>query len=349
MSIFSYRDNLNRPVYGWYPYKEGFSWRLVDRCLELARAKIDVNILGDPFMGSGTALLRAKELGLKSYGIDISPFAYVLTKAKVSDWRFSDSDIEEVRYLDLAEIDGEVDIWFELFPLSRAFSERNYTALRKLRYWVENKTEVHLIALIRAAMECSYIYKDGGVLRLIRRDRPNLLDLFKRYAIRMMNERIEGPVPEIELESAFNFSKDVDVIITSPPYLNNIDYTKVYGVELALTTLGRDWNEIRGRMMTSFIRSKVSGESILPVKEKYLDESYVLFQRFYDTLKGGILFYNVSNSVVNGIHYEIDTELMKLMESVGFREVRIVDSIVRKTVIDGKMYRVRESLIMASS
>ncbi|MCS7122839.1 MAG: site-specific DNA-methyltransferase, partial [Candidatus Micrarchaeota archaeon] len=344
-----YRDNIGKPVYGWYPYKEGFSWRLVDRCLELASRKIDVGSIGDPFMGSGTTLLRAKELGFRSYGVDVSPFAYVLTKAKVSDWNFSQRDIEEVRELDLDRIDGEVDVWFELFPLNRAFSDMNYRALRKLRYWVENRTEVHLIALIRAAMESSYVYKDGGVLKIRKSKKPYILHLFKKYLIRMMGETVKGPIPEIELGSAFSFSRHVDVIITSPPYLNNIDYTKVYGIELALTTLGRDWRDIRGRMMTSFIRSKVTGESMLPVKQRYLEESYDLFQRFYRILNGGVLFYNVSNSVVNGIHYEIDRELMGLMENAGFREVRIVDSIVRKTVIDGKMYRVRESLIMASS
>ncbi|MEM1893837.1 MAG: hypothetical protein QXV16_01600, partial [Candidatus Anstonellales archaeon] len=134
-----------------------------------------------------------------------------------------------------------------------------------------------------------------------------------------------------------------------PPYLNNIDYTKIYGVELALTTLSRDYSTIRGRMMSSFIRKDVDADSILPIKTKYLEESFELFRRFRDLLHGGILFYNVSNSIINGIYYEIDVELMRLMEEAGFREVKIVDSIVRKTNINGKLYRARESLIMARS
>ncbi len=341
--LFNYRDNLIRPVYNWYPYKEGFSWRLVDRCLSLAKTKIDVNYIGDPFMGSGTTLLRSKELGIKSYGTDVSPFAYLLSYVKTNDWNL-EYDIPS-----LDKIDGEVDIYFELFPLSRAFSKTNYDILKRLRYWVENKTELHLLALIRAAMESSYIYKDGGVIKIRPRPTPNLFNRFKKHFSRMIDEKIEGVKPELEMKSAFEFDKPVDIIITSPPYLNNIDYTKIYGVELALTTLNQDYRIIRGRMMTSFIKSKTDGTGILPIKQKYLEESLELFYRFYDILKGGILFYNVSNSIINGVYYEIDLELMKLMEKVGFKDVKIVEYVNRNTKIDGKIYRIRESLIMASS
>lgn len=343
--IFNYRDNLVRPVYNWYPYKEGFSWKLVDKCIELINNKIDINIIGDPFMGSGTTLLRAKELGIKSYGTDVSPFAYLLSYVKTNDWDLED----DVSSLDLDDIDKEVDIYFELFPLSRAFSKSNYEILRKLRYWVESKSELHLLALIRAAMESSYVYKDGGVLKIRSKPTPNLLSRFKSHFSRMIKEKIRGIRPELEMKSAFEFNKPVDVIITSPPYLNNIDYTKVYGIELALTTLSREYRTIRGRMMTSFIKSKVEGQGVLPIKQIYLEESLELFYRFYDILHGGILFYNVSNSIINGVYYEIDFELMRLMEKAGFKDVKIVDYVIRNTNIDGKLYRVRESLIMASS
>ncbi|MEM2054355.1 MAG: DNA methyltransferase [Candidatus Anstonellales archaeon] len=347
--MFNYLDNLKRPVYNWYPYKEGFSWRLIDRCISLASQYIDIHSIGDPFVGSGTTLLRAKELNIKSYGVDISPFAYLLSYTKTRNWNFSEQDIQEVQELNIEDIDGEVEIFFELFPLSRAFSKSNYKMLKKLRYWVETKTELHLLALIRAAMEVSYIYKDGGVIRIRKRNTPSLESIFKKHLIRMMNERIVGILPEVEMKSAFEFDRSVDIIITSPPYLNNIDYTKIYGVELALTTLRRDYSTIRGRMMSSFIRKDVDSDSILPIKTKYLEESFELFRRFRDLLHGGILFYNVSNSIINGIYYEIDVELMRLMEEAGFREVKIVDSIVRKTNINGKLYRARESLIMARS
>lgn len=347
--IFNYLDNFKRPVYNWYPYKEGFSWRLIDYCLNLVKDKIDVNVIIDPFMGSGTTLLRAKELNIASYGMDISPFSYLLSYVKTADWNFNEADIKEIEQLKIEDINDEIDIYFELFPLNRAFSPKNYSALKKLRYWVEQKTELHLLALIRAAIENSYIYKDGGVIKISKRKTGDILKSFKIYAKKMMNEKIIGLKPEVELKSAFELNRRGDIIITSPPYLNNIDYTKIYGVELAITTLKRDYYKIRGEMMSSFIKNKLNNYSILPIKQAYLEESLKLFYIFYKVLKGGVLFYNVSNSIINGIYYEIDKELMELMQIAGFKDVKIVYSIARKTNINGKLYRVRESLIMASS
>jgi hypothetical protein len=39
---------------------------------------------------------------------------------------------------------------------------------------------------------------------------------------------------------------------------------------------------------------------------------------------------------------------MKIMRNIGFKDVKIVEYVVRNTKINGKLYRVRESLIVAS-
>ncbi|NPA22066.1 MAG: site-specific DNA-methyltransferase [Candidatus Micrarchaeota archaeon] len=344
--IFGYHDNLKRPVYNWFPYKEGFSWRLVDYAWELAQKPPKIS---DPFMGSGTTLLRAKELGLQSYGSDVSPLAYFVTYTKTKNWEFTEQDKEEVRKLDISKL-KPINIYFELFPLSRAFPPQNWEELKRLRWWVEQKTELHLLALITSAMKASYIYKDGGVLKIRKRKVPRLFPLFKRTLLRMMDESalIRGPEPKVELKSALEYDEPTPMILTSPPYLNNIDYTKVYGVELALLTLQKDVSEIRGRMMSSFIRKKIEGEGNLPIKEQYFKDSEKALARFYENLEpGGYLFYNVSNSILNGEYIEVDTKLMEIMESLGYKDVKIVKKIMRNTKIDGKLYRARESLIMA--
>ncbi len=345
--IFGYKDNLKKPVYNWFPYKEGFSYKLVDYVWERVGKP---PFISDPFMGSGTTLLRAKELGINSYGTDVSPLAYFVTYTKTKNWNFTEKDKEEVKTLSLKNIEGEVNIPFELFPLERAFPPRNWQALKKLRWWVEQKTELHLLALITSAMKCSFIYKDGGVLKIRKRPVPDLFKTFKRTLLRMMDESslIKGPEPELELKSALEYNKKTPLILTSPPYLNNIDYTKVYGVELALLTLSRNVSNIRGEMMASFIKRKTQSQGSIPIKEAYFQESKIALERFYESLEeGGFLYYNISNSILNGEYIEVDTMLMELMEEIGFKDVKIVKKILRNTKIDGKIYRARESLIEA--
>jgi len=334
--IFNYEDNLKKPVYNWYYYKEGFSWKLIDKCIQIKKPEI----IADPFVGSGTTILRAKELGIQSYGSDISPFAVFLSYTKTRNWNI---DYEE------PELNDEIEIPFELFPLNRAFSTENYKILKKLRYWVEKKTHLHLLALIKSAMECSYIKKDGGVLKIVKRKTPNLLDRFKHNFRKMINEKIIGPEPIVEMKSIKDFNKKADMIITSPPYLNNIDYTKVYGVELAILTLNRSAANVRGEMLNSFIKSKAEYYGEIPIVEAYFEDIKQSLQIIYDNLyEKGLLFFNISNSIINNQIIEADIKSMEIMRNIGFKDVRIVEYVVRNTKINGKLYRVRESLIVAS-
>lgn len=73
--LVTFEGNLGLPVYSWFFYKEGFSKQLVEDLLqEFYPEKKDILIL-DPFCGSGTTLLAAKEKGLRSIGLDVNFFA----------------------------------------------------------------------------------------------------------------------------------------------------------------------------------------------------------------------------------------------------------------------------------
>jgi SAM-dependent methyltransferase len=82
--------------------------------------------------------------------------------------------------------------------------------------------------------------KRGGLLAIERRPRPPLLLIFNRKIHRMLADvkRIElKPAPvKIELGDARHLPLEdasIDAVITSPPYLNKIEYTRVYKLELS--------------------------------------------------------------------------------------------------------------------
>ena len=72
-----WRGNQDLPIHRWYKYREGYSPALID-ALQLGKRILD------PFAGSGSIMVGAAELGLRSTGIDVNPLASFVTAVKLS-------------------------------------------------------------------------------------------------------------------------------------------------------------------------------------------------------------------------------------------------------------------------
>ncbi len=71
-------------VHRLHQYKGKFIPQLVDYFLEGYFDKNDLVL--DPFMGSGTTLVQANEMGIRSVGIDITPFNCMIAKVKTREY-----------------------------------------------------------------------------------------------------------------------------------------------------------------------------------------------------------------------------------------------------------------------
>ena len=72
-----WRGNQELPLHRWYKYREGYSPALID-ALHLGQQILD------PFSGSGSIMVGAAELGLRSTGIDVNPLATFVTGVKLT-------------------------------------------------------------------------------------------------------------------------------------------------------------------------------------------------------------------------------------------------------------------------
>ena len=117
VSLMNYSDEMDKPFQRWYRYKEGYSTELVKAIIKEYNANPEGTIL-DPFMGSGTTLLAASKLGLKSIGFEVNPFSFFLSRLKLKN--YTQEFIEEFRksYLKLLEISIDNNDEFELPLLS---------------------------------------------------------------------------------------------------------------------------------------------------------------------------------------------------------------------------------------
>ena len=74
--LVSYQANKEAKLHSWLKYKEGFSAQLVESLLGKFAISPGQRVL-DPFAGSATTLLVAKELGIDAVGIEILPVCHL--------------------------------------------------------------------------------------------------------------------------------------------------------------------------------------------------------------------------------------------------------------------------------
>lgn len=362
-----------KPVHGWFWYKEGYASELVEWALkneEGSSGKKAGTIL-DPFCGVGTTLLTAKERGIESAGVDASTLAAFVSRVKTDDYERSDIEAALAflnRKLDYRTAE-RMDWQFELFSTKAAFPRRNHTEILALREAIENEEgrarNLLLLALLSALPQSSVILKDGGVLKIDKNKRAlPAREIFKRKVKRIARElegRPQGHVPKVFLGDARALDvggSEVDLIVTSPPYLNNIDYSKIYGLELSLLAMSKaEAEEVRMRAIRSFIGRRMDVDAMPPevgdvglripiVGTYFRDMEACIMEMFRVLSPGGAAYVNVSNSVIHETHVIVDEVFAQMAERIGFSETEIVVGAERIADVRPQKVRTRESVVI---
>jgi SAM-dependent methyltransferase len=361
-----------KPIHGWFWYKEGFAPEIVEYALrrELETGGGKPGTLLDPFCGVGTTLLAAKQAGIESAGVDASPLAVFVSKTKTDD--YDKSDLEAA--LDfLSKKPGpapDVGWEFELFDPRAAFPKRNYNEILALRQAIEAQEprprNLLLLALLSILPQASIVLKDGGVLK-IRKDKRALpaREIFKRKVKRMVRElesnRAFGHVPQVLLGDARALDlpgESVGLVVTSPPYLNNIDYSKIYGLELSLLHMSKAEAEaMRMRAVRSFIGRRMEVAQMppevgevgykIPIVGTYFRDMEQSIKEMFRVLgPGGSAYVVVSNSVIHETHVLVDEIFGEMAQRVGFSDVEIVVGAERIADVRPQKVRTRESVVI---
>ncbi|MEM5868617.1 MAG: DNA methyltransferase [Candidatus Aenigmatarchaeota archaeon] len=239
--IVTFVPNKKLPIYNWLYFKEGFSRDFVFMMLEKFNIK-QGNLVLDPFCGSGTTLLACKEKGIDSIGFDVLPIAVFASRVKTRDYDIEKLKLHAKQLLKAKfkrlPIPKELLKFFSIYTLEDAIFFKN--EIMKIEDL--STREFFLLALINASIKCSYIYKDGGSLKVRKKPVAPLRDMLRRQIYRMIKDlQLKhqkrdckvivdyGDARKLDIEDSC-----IDAIITSPPYLNKIEYTKVYAIEQEL-------------------------------------------------------------------------------------------------------------------
>ena len=364
-NYFTFEASKNLPLHRSFYYKEAYASRIIEHFLNFFEAKKSVF---DPFTGIGTTPLVAKSQGLKATGIDVSPLAVFVSKTKCANYSKNDLGAarEELKQLFKSRTETGFKWDFELFSPRRFFSKRNYNDICFIREkceQIENEKvgALFLLALLSCLPQAGFFIKDGGVLKLEKsKCAMPVKDAFKKKIKQIIhdleNHPITGPIPNILLADARTFCEgEYECFITSPPYLNNIDYSKVYGLELSLLAMDKNASlKMRKESLRSFITKDADkaqvpkevgeiGERIPIVGEYFADMELVLKNLYKMNQKGGALI--VGNSVIQGEYIKVDEILGEIGQRIGF-EYEIPLWMERIADVKPAKIKIRESAIV---
>lgn len=365
---FTFELSKELPIHRWFYYKEGFAPHFIEWALK--EEKITQGTLLDPFCGVGTSMLTAKNHGLKALGCDVSPVAVLAARVKTES--YTDEDKQEIeKKLESVLAGGQPsEEWeFELFSPRAAFPKSNYNALLSTRAaiaHIENEKirNFYLLALISIIPQVGIFIKDGGVLKIDKRKMAMPVRAALKKKIRKMlsdmAHRHAHPIPRIEQADARTLPFEdwsADVVVTSPPYLNNVDYTKVYGLELSLLFLEKGiTREIRNASLRSFITSNLPPENVpeeigeigykVPVIGNYFGDLERAIAEIKRALKPqGACYLVVGNSVIYGMQVLVDELLGAIAERHGM-ESHIIVGAERIADVKPRRVKLRESVVV---
>jgi hypothetical protein len=203
------------------------------------------DLIADPFCGAGTVALEAKLAGRKAFASDISPYAYILTHGKLNAPRDLTKALAEVEDLleeaeqlaapDLRSVPQWVRAYFNPRTLKEALSfvavcklHKNTFALSCLLGILHHQRpgflsypSSHLVPYLRTKRFPVDAHPELYDYRPLR---PRLLNkvsrAYKRVPARyqMQSTVIQSAIEDVALP------QKVDAVITSPPYMNALDY-----------------------------------------------------------------------------------------------------------------------------
>ncbi|GAB4577490.1 MAG: site-specific DNA-methyltransferase [Anaerolineales bacterium] len=245
----------------------------MDVFLEEHSIKPDGVIL-DPFVGAGTTLLKAKQKGFSAIGVDLSPLSIFVTRAKLLSY---DKEILTEALVKLVNDPSEYSTIPEIFPkrLKKAFSEGELCHLLKLQSRIRELEEpaqlFFMVALLSVQQQLSRATPDGGWFRWV--EKPNqehlVYELFQTKVEKYLSEldcetghaqyaQQEFQVIQQDARNLDSLPKKFDALLTSPPYPNRHDYSRIFHIELL--SLGLSEKEIFSLRHES-IRSHVEAHS----------------------------------------------------------------------------------------
>ncbi len=246
---FHYTDNAEY-LHALHPWPAKFIPQIPRKAIEDYTSRGGVVL--DPFMGCGTTLLEASLLGRPSIGVDNNAVAVLVTRAKTASYSEEDMRSLQAFARGLDNRVASLPLRPDLIPTNENFGywfpKPVIARLAALKGLVLDEDEplrtLLLAALSSIVVRVSYQDSDTRYKRVDRAISPEEVDrAFRKRVAYLIGQvpsvigRESAPVQIYEGDARKLDpigSNSIDLIVTSPPYLNAYDYHKYHRQRLHL-------------------------------------------------------------------------------------------------------------------
>ncbi len=390
--IMQFNKNKKEPFHRWYPFVEGYSKEFIQSIVK----EMDRNNLVclEPFSGSGTTALELQNCGIACFAFEVNPLMYLIARVKLENgyeverFEYWYDYIVKERSKKIVELETEFNTLYQ----GEGKKKWNYNtdigiAVEKLRQVIESISEViykelFKVALAAILLDVSNLYRNGKCLSYKKKweDRKivekDVFDKFDEKVLKELKCDIENSITRTKInnkerlynqDSRIGIANEVDdnsidLVITSPPYLNSRDYTDTYMLELktlGFTKTSEEIKELREKTLRSHVQikwndtSNVNNEllentlveleeaskeiekwndSIIDMVRLYFVDMQNIFRVLYGKMKiHGRIYFNVSNSAYFNVLINTLEICASIAEQEGFKVLEIRDARKLKT------------------
>lgn len=260
----------NHPVHRWFNFIAGFSPELVSACIELETSNSSKPTLLDPFSGCGTAPLQARIEGGHSIGYEPHPFFALISEAKSNSHLYRDDFLKVRQTIERglrkrANVENALSHSASIFLL-KMFDADDLASLCAARQELETEgLERHPLAFVMLSriLDHSCFAATDGIYKAPTSKKSSIspLPAFEKVYALMRADRehaskSEGSSLVIE-KSAEDMSdiedNTVDLVVTSPPYLNNFDFAEMTRMYLYFWRMADCWGEITEKVRSRLV------------------------------------------------------------------------------------------------
>jgi DNA modification methylase/DNA-binding Xre family transcriptional regulator len=367
----TFKSNLLTAIHKWYPYIEGYSAGFVKSLLD---NHPPTSMIYDPFNGSGTTMLTAAYSGYKAIASEINPFMRFVASVKVNTVKSVIGSHEKYQCLLTAQ--SELERFSDtLYPVGCVSGSVNScfindgffsdTALSKIAFiksyiaGIRDKDvrEMLNLSLASILVEISTMVRAAD----LRRRTSGEQNHGDERAIFLFKEKLSNVIDDIRsvrgtaIEKAEIISDDaksalpswngsVDVVITSPPYINGTNYFRNSKLELWILDFiasPDDLRKYRSKAVTAGINNvskdiekpllfdfveeyarqldRLSPDRRIPAMiRSYFSDMDAVFSNLSNILKpGGRLYFDIGDSEYYGVHVPVDEIIGKIACNCG--------------------------------
>lgn len=372
----TFKNNFDIPIHRWYPYIEGFSINFVRSILNNYNSNI---IVYDPFNGSGTTTLTASTMGIKSYASEVNPFMRFIANTKVNSVK-SILENNEIFILNktfkdlcdkLLDKSYRKNLTKECNTINNCYIEKDFfdkkvlgdiSYIKYLIKKIENKNvkDIALLSLASIIVEISNMIRAADLRKKTLKEKEstanNTIDLFIKKFSNVISDiqsvkNIDFETTEFISDNAKFISKkyynSVDVVITSPPYVNGTNYFRNTKLELWILDFisqETDLKTFREQAITAGINNVSVNNKIIPLDivepyakqldklstdkripkmiRAYFSDMNIVFNNFNLLLKhNGRIYFDIGDSEYYGVHIPVDELIISIAKNNSFELV----------------------------